>query len=488
MLEQKNNNLKYILSIIFIVVAFYPLFAFLGSMPLRLWDESRLAASAYEMTQTSNPLIVTFFESPDLWSVKPPLLIWIQAIFIKLFGVNEVAVRLPSAISILVIGVSSIMILSKLRLEWVGLLAGLIIISSNGIMGYHCARNADYDAMLIMFMVVYVLFFFVYTETKESKYLYYFTISLILATLTKGVQALIPLPILFFYILLSGQLIEILKNKNLYINLSLFILLIGGYYLGREVSSSGYLRAVYENELGGRYLSALEEHSREPLFYLKELRHGVYSYFFYPSIIAFLFNLISRNNSLRRLNILSFSIAGFILLIISIGKTKLPWYVLPVVPFLSISLGIGLYRIGRWLRIQIENNKIAYPILSLLLILILFTPYKNVIKMNTNRSETDIEYYSRFNIIKKVVDKELVFDKSFTFLYNDNNQDHVFYKYKMWDRGIEAQTHWYHHIKVGDILLINSQEAEDEVGKDFDYEVVYEDITSKVICVISKKE
>ena len=97
----------------FILISFFPLFAFLGTLPLRTWDESRLAASAYEMTQTKNPLVVTFDYQPDHWSVKPPLNIWAQAISIKLFGVNETAVRLPSALSIMFLGIILIFLTSK---------------------------------------------------------------------------------------------------------------------------------------------------------------------------------------------------------------------------------------------------------------------------------------------------------------------------------------------------------------------------------------
>ncbi len=44
--------------------------------------------------------IVTYFEDkPDMWNTKPPLLIWIQVLFMKFVGVNELAVRLPSAIA-----------------------------------------------------------------------------------------------------------------------------------------------------------------------------------------------------------------------------------------------------------------------------------------------------------------------------------------------------------------------------------------------------
>ncbi|MFA7082262.1 MAG: glycosyltransferase family 39 protein, partial [Bacteroidales bacterium] len=258
-----NRKLTYILVFVFILISFFPLFAFLGTSPLRTWDESRLAASAYEMTQTKNPLIVTFDYKPDHWSVKPPLTIWTQALSIKLFGVNEVAVRLPSALSILFLGIIIILLFSKINKPFIGFYASFILICTKGVLYYHFGRSADYDAMLTMFVISYAISLFIFTENRQTKYYLLFFIFLILATLTKGVQALIPLPFIFLYIILRKQLLDILKNKFTYIGIGVFILLIGGYYFGREIFDSGYLKAVYENELGGRYLTALEGHKEK---------------------------------------------------------------------------------------------------------------------------------------------------------------------------------------------------------------------------------
>ncbi|UOQ78563.1 hypothetical protein MUN84_08455 [Hymenobacter sp. 5516J-16] len=64
--------------------------------PIYLWDESRVAVNAAEMALNNNWLVAHFEGQPDLWNTKPPLLLWLQVLSIKLFGFNEVAIRLPT--------------------------------------------------------------------------------------------------------------------------------------------------------------------------------------------------------------------------------------------------------------------------------------------------------------------------------------------------------------------------------------------------------
>jgi 4-amino-4-deoxy-L-arabinose transferase-like glycosyltransferase len=100
MLNIKNINKEIIVKIIlFLLLTYPPIFLHLGSLPIRIWDESRLAINAYEMNKDGDFLVTHFSGMPDMWNTKPPLMIWLQVFFIKLFGVGELALRLPSAIA-----------------------------------------------------------------------------------------------------------------------------------------------------------------------------------------------------------------------------------------------------------------------------------------------------------------------------------------------------------------------------------------------------
>lgn len=69
---------------------------FLGNAHLFDWDEINFAEVAREMvvTQQYNEPQINF----HLFTEKPPLFFWLQAICMNLFGINEMAARLPNAI------------------------------------------------------------------------------------------------------------------------------------------------------------------------------------------------------------------------------------------------------------------------------------------------------------------------------------------------------------------------------------------------------
>jgi len=71
-------------------------FPFLGSVHLFDWDEINFAECAREMLLTGDWMRPQIDFEP-FWE-KPPLFIWMQAVVMQVFGVNEFSARLPNAI------------------------------------------------------------------------------------------------------------------------------------------------------------------------------------------------------------------------------------------------------------------------------------------------------------------------------------------------------------------------------------------------------
>jgi len=93
------NKTKIILLLI-TLVAFLIRFYQVGNYPPLLWDEAAIGYNAYSLLQTGKdeygtkiPLIFKSFGD-----FKPGLYIYLTVPFIKLFGLNETAIRLPSVI------------------------------------------------------------------------------------------------------------------------------------------------------------------------------------------------------------------------------------------------------------------------------------------------------------------------------------------------------------------------------------------------------
>ena len=97
MIESIQKKISQFPTQIFLLVIGVLLFVpFLGHVHLFDWDEINFAESAREMLLTHNYHIVQIDFRP--FYEKPPMFIWLQAISMHYFGVNEYAARLPNAI------------------------------------------------------------------------------------------------------------------------------------------------------------------------------------------------------------------------------------------------------------------------------------------------------------------------------------------------------------------------------------------------------
>ncbi|MBA3901452.1 MAG: glycosyltransferase family 39 protein, partial [Bacteroidetes bacterium] len=165
----------YLILFLLLILAYFPIFSHLNTLPIRIWDESRLALNAYEMAQSGNLIVTSYEGEPDMWNTKPPLMIWMQAGLIKLIGLDELAIRLPSAIAVFFTCITLfIFSLRYLKSFWLGIIGILVLITSSGFVGFHTGRTGDYDAMLAFFIFSYCLFYYLFLEKGGVKYLYAF--------------------------------------------------------------------------------------------------------------------------------------------------------------------------------------------------------------------------------------------------------------------------------------------------------------------------
>lgn len=361
---------------ILILLIYCPIFGHLDELPLDCWDESRLAMNAHDMNHSGNWIVTTFWNEPDMWNTKPPLMIWLQVVCIRLFGESELAVRMPSAIA----AVATCMLLfwffvKKYGNAFIGLLACLILITSEGYVCRHGIRSGDYDSLLVFFTTSFTLFWFLYLQESKTKYLYLFTSSLILAALTKGVQPLMFLPAILIYTIYCKKLVSVLKTSHFYISIFFFLFFVVGYYLLREQYNPGYIDAVFKNELGGRFAETIETHDGDFWYYFNSMLKHDFSAWLVLVPIGVLLAAISNNEFIKRFAVSICISASVYLLVISLAATKLYWYDMPAIPLLSILAAIFFDR----MIVLIENNtrgkQVTYAVI-ITMILVFLLPYK----------------------------------------------------------------------------------------------------------------
>ena len=136
----------------------------LGVVRLFDWDEINFAESAREMLVTGDWFNVRInFES--FWE-KPPLFIWMQALSMKVFGVNEFAARFPNAL----IGIVTLLLLFNIGRRHSGERFGIMWTLMYGIsfLPFFYFKSGIIDPWFNLFIFLGIYRFAMYTEPSEK--------------------------------------------------------------------------------------------------------------------------------------------------------------------------------------------------------------------------------------------------------------------------------------------------------------------------------
>lgn len=474
--------------VVLMVLLYFPLFQHLDVLALRLYDESRLAINALEMLGNKN-LIVTHYEGkPDMWNTKPPLMVWIQALFIQLMGPGELAVRLPSALA----GFFTCMMLvyfsaSTFNSIWPGFFAALILASSSGFVGIHTTRTGDYDALLTLFTTASCLFFYKFVTENRQGFLHLFFLSLTLGVLTKSIASLLFLPFMAIFLLHKKQWKMILSARYFYLDAFLFALVVLAYYLLREYQNPGYLRAVAANELGGRYLHTIEYHSESFWYYFNNLYRKGFSewYLLLPfGIAAGYFSIEARVKSL--VSYLLLLVFGY-LLVISCAQTKLEWYAMPVYPLLAMLCAQFVFLLFRLVQsIPVAEQLLKVNFLPYAFAFFVFSPpYGKIIDATYFPEEHgwDKNYYAVSYLLREAIRGEFPLENRY-FVCRDYNPQNMFYLHALQHKGVDIRLKKMQEVSPGDTVLLFEPPCRDYIQKHFVCKKIHQKGNAEIYAIL----
>lgn len=487
------NKHQVVFALFVVIVALFiafPLFYQLDKHTIRVWDESRLVCNAVEMLDNQDYLVTHFEGQPDMWNSKPPLFIWIIAAFIKLFGYNELAVRLPSAISGLLTIFLIFYVCKKLTNSKIfGLISGLVLATSGGYVVMHVTRTTDYDSFLTLLCTAWLLLGFWYLRIKQQPILLYFlSLLLALSVLTKSIQALVLLPGLLLFALYTKSLVSVLKSKHTYISAFIAIAIVGAYYIAREFYNPGYLVEVYKNEVGGRYFDSIEGHQYSFWLYFDLLRTWGFEYWiiFVPISIWI---LIAKRKEIDK-NLYDFIIFCLIisftyLLIISLGQTKCRQYMALSIPFLAIVASFPIwYTIDKYIVKTTSIIDIKGILTIMVLIIVLFDyPYSNIINSITEEDEQswENEDYGKFMRMCKAF-------KHYSIVTEGYNASLNFYVTAYQKRSFKIKLKAISDLNVGDTVMICESHFKKGLNALYQYQSLNEWKNSILVRITGKKK
>lgn len=114
------------------------------------YDEGYYAGAAKGMAESGN--WVTPYVNGIRFLEKPPLLYWLTAASFKAFGINEFALRLPTAIAVIVLVWIVMLIARRIADQRTAVIAGLITSFSAGT--YIFTRETLHDVWLVLFITL----------------------------------------------------------------------------------------------------------------------------------------------------------------------------------------------------------------------------------------------------------------------------------------------------------------------------------------------
>lgn len=175
---------------------------FIGAAHLFDWDEANFGEAAREMVISNNWLNPQI--DYQLFWEKPPIFIWMQAICMKIFGINEFAARFPNVLISIVTLCSLFFIGNKVvnkRMAWIW-----VFMYVGSWLTHFYFKSAIIDPTFNLFIFLSIYFLYKSIDTKSGKFSIWSGLMIGLGVLTKG-------PVAALIVGLCG-LIFIIRNKN----------------------------------------------------------------------------------------------------------------------------------------------------------------------------------------------------------------------------------------------------------------------------------
>ncbi len=371
---QKNN---FRLSAVFLVAVAFTLRFFMASdMYLHEWDERYHALVAKNLMDNflepklyRLPLLSFDYKSWSsnyFWLHKQPLPLWCMALSMKVFGVNEIAMRAPSVVVSSVAVYFTYFIGKKLFNEKIGLIAAFFHAVNGLVMDVTTGRAAtDHIDIFFLFFVELAVVVAIVSSEKRKIWLDILTgVCIGLAVLCKWLPAFIVLPV---WAILSYK-----KRSIGGIVIGAFVIVISAVviFLPWQLYMHAKFPLEYANEMLHNYrhiVEVLDEKEGSMFYYFGKLHINV-SEVFWVAFVWFCFQCYHRNNTLNRLVVLVWMIIPFIFF--TAAQTKMQAYLLFVFPALFIIMAdFGVFLLEKTESVRrMKLQKLAFALVIFLAI------------------------------------------------------------------------------------------------------------------------
>lgn len=320
----------------------------LGQFGLIGADEPRYAQVAREMLERHD--WITPVLGGHSWLEKPPLYYWQAMLAYSLFGVSDVAARVPAAVDATLLVIAVYLFFRRFR-RGVEVDAALITASCAGVIGY--ARAASMDMALAAAFGVGLLAWWAWRESGKRIYLAVFYVCMGMGMLAKGpVAPFLAAAVIVVFALAARELRVVVRTLWLP-GILLFCAIALPWYVAVQMRNPQFFREFILQHNLARFSSNLYHHP-EPFWYYLPVTALAFVPWTVFVVAAFIESVRSwwRNRKSvsaevdLELRFGLFVCCWFVVPVafFSISQSKLPGYILPVIPAGAVLLADYLRR------------------------------------------------------------------------------------------------------------------------------------------------
>ncbi|MGP0020775.1 MAG: ArnT family glycosyltransferase [Candidatus Sulfotelmatobacter sp.] len=308
----------------------------LGQFGLIGADEPRYAQVAREMLERHDLITPTL--GGRAWLEKPPLYYWQAMLAYSVFGMTDVAARIPAGLDATLLVVGVYLFFRRFR-RGVEVDAGLITASCAGVIGY--AHAASMDMALAAAFGIGMLAWWGWRESGGKSYLALFYLCMALGMLAKGPVAPFLAAVVIVVFALATREFRVVVRTLWLPGILLFCAVALPWYFAVQMRNPQFFREFILQHNLARFSSDLYHHRQPFWFYIPVMALALVPWTVFV-IAAFVESVrvwwAERKSTLTEPDFeLQFRVFACCWLVVPIGffslsRSKLPGYILPAVP------------------------------------------------------------------------------------------------------------------------------------------------------------
>lgn len=330
-------------------------FFHLGSYGLWEPDEARYAEIAREMLASGNFIVPHLNYVPYI--EKPPLLYWLTAFSMWLFGVNEFAARFPDAIAAIV-GVLAVYCFTLRAFDYRRAILAAAVLATSALYAL-MAQVLTTDMLLTAAITVATLAAFLHWR-EGGRWCWLSYVAMGLATLTKGpVGVVLPAGAVAIFLWAEGELSGAIRRFRVVPGLALAAAISLPWFIAITLREPGFFDFYFIGENVRRFLQPNYSHGEPFYYYAPVIAGGMLPWTIFAPLLRW---RSLPPNPARRFCLIA---ATETIVFFSIAGAKLIPYVLPALPPLAIVIADALAACGEKDGNDAKRLAIAGPILAL---------------------------------------------------------------------------------------------------------------------------